>query len=148
MLLPSKKLSEDQRKILVNYVYDGVGCAMDVCKQLPCGLPEYIYQEAFARVLASRDIVSHKEYVFHPVFDGRPLDSFMRMDFVIERAEGNIIVEAKAIEQLTKKERSQLFGYMVGTGFPYGLLVNFSAYPKPMIERYYFDSRDMTMTAF
>ena len=67
---------------------------------------------------------------------------------MVERADGNIIVEAKAIEELTKKERAQLFGYMVGTGYPYGLLVNFSTYPKPTVERYYFDKGDMTLTAF
>lgn len=67
---------------------------------------------------------------------------------MVERSRGNIIVEAKAIEVLTKKERSQLFGYMVGTGFPIGLLVNFATYPKPTIERYYFDKKDMTLTAF
>lgn len=67
---------------------------------------------------------------------------------MIERDGGNIIVEAKAIEFLTKKERAQLFGYMVGTGYPFGLLVNFATYPRPVIERYYFDKNDMTLTAF
>ena len=148
MLLPRKELPPAFRHKLVDYVYDIVGYVHDVCRQLPCGLPEYIYQEAFATVLMKHGINPHKEWQFHPVFDGIPMRSYLKPDFMVERADGNIIVEAKAIEELTKKERAQLFGYMVGTGYPYGLLVNFSTYPKPTVERYYFDKGDMTLTAF
>lgn len=149
MLLDSKKnLDTVLHQSLRDYVYDVVGFAMDVCRQLPCGLPEYIYQEAFAKTLRKHGIDPHKEYQYHPVFDGEPLDAYLKMDFMVERERGNIIVEAKAIEKLSNHERSQLFGYMVGTGFPIGLLVNFATYPKPTIEKYYFDKKDMTITAF
>lgn len=149
MLLDSKKnLDPVLHQSLKDYVYDVVGYAMDVCRQLPCGLPEYIYQEAFAKTLRKHGIDPHKEYQYHPYFDGEPLDAYLKMDFMVERGRGNIIVEAKAIEKLSNHERSQLFGYMVGTGFPIGLLVNFATYPKPTIERYYFDKKDMTITAF
>lgn len=149
MLLPSKKeLPPKLHEELKKYVYDIIGYAMDVCKQLPCGLPEYLYQEAFSKTLIKNGIDPHKEFKFHPIFDGKPLDSYIKMDFMVERERGNIIVEAKAIEKLSNKERSQLFGYMVGTSFPIGLLVNFATYPKPTIERYYFDKNDMTLTAF
>ena len=121
---------------------------MDVCKQLPCSLPEYIYQEAFATVLSNHNINPNKELRYHPMFNGKEMQSFLKMDFMIEREGGNIIVEAKALENLTKKERSQLIGYMVGTGYPYGLLVNFANYPTPWIERYYFDKRTMTISVF
>lgn len=148
MLLPSREMTNEERQYHINYVYDIVGYAMDVCRQLPCGLPEYIYQEAFAKVLRSHDIDPHKEHIYYPFFDGKEMESYLRMDFMVEREKGNIIVEAKALETLTNKERSQLFGYMVGTGYPYGLLVNFAHYPKPKIERYYFEKATMSLTAF
>lgn len=149
MLLPPKKdLDPILHRKLKEYVYDIVGYAMDVCRQLPCGLPEYIYQEAFAKVLTKHNINPNKEFVYHPMFDGEPLKAYLRMDFMIEREKGNIIVETKAIEKLTGHERSQLFGYMVGTGYPIGLLINFATYPIPQVEKYYFDKKDMTMTAF
>ena len=116
--------------------------------QLPCSLPEYIYQEAFATVLKSHNIDPHKELRYHPIFNGVEMESYLKMDFMVEREGGNIIVEAKAVNELTKVERGQLFGDMVGTGFPYGLLVNFANYPKPRIERYYFDKDTMTLIAF
>jgi len=149
MLLPQKKdLPKELHEELRQYVYDIVGYVHYVCKQLPCGMAEYLYQEAFAKTLSKNGIDPHKEYRHYPIFDGEPLESYQKMDFMIERDRGNIIVEAKAIEKLTNHERSQLFGYMVGTGFPIGLLVNFATYPHPTIERYYFDKRDMTLTAF
>lgn len=149
MILDSKKeldplLKEDLKK----YVYDIIGHVMYVCKQLPCGQPEYLYQEAFAKTLRKNGINPHKEFVYHPLFDGEPLEAYLKMDFMIERERGNIIVEAKAIDKLSNHERAQLFGYLVGTGFPVGLLVNFATYPHPTVERYYFDKKDMTITAF
>ncbi len=148
MLLPNRKILEEERQRHIKHVYDIVGYAMEVCKQLPCSLPEYIYQEAFANVLLSQDINPHKEYKFHPIFNGKELKSYLKMDFMVEREDGNIIIEAKALEELTKKERGQLYGYMVGTGYPYGILVNFANYPQPKIERYYFDKESMTLVAF
>ena len=37
---------------------------------------------------------------------------------------------------------------MIGTGFPIGILVNFSTYPKAQIEKYYLDKEDGTITPF
>ena len=51
MLLPKKELSPELREKLVAYTYDVIGYVHDVARQLPCGLPEYVYQEAFAQVL-------------------------------------------------------------------------------------------------
>ena len=138
------KVKEDLKK----YVYDVVGYIMEVYKGLPCGLPEYIYQEALAKKLLKNGIDPHKEYIHHPVFEGEMLESYLKMDFMVERERGNIIVETKAIESLGAHERQQLFSYMIGTGFPIGILVNFATYPKAQIEKYYFDKRDMTITYF
>lgn len=149
MLLPQKdNMPSELAKELKEYVYDVVGFAMEVCKHLPCGLPEYVYQEAFAKVVRSHGIDPHKEFQYHPIFMGEPMEAYVKMDFMIEHQQGNIIVEAKAIEKLTSHERQQLFGYMVATNFPIGILVNFATYPHPTIEKYYFDRKDMTLTAF
>lgn len=149
MLLPQKKYFDPaQKRELKAYVYDIIGYAMNVCRQLPCCLPEYIYQEAFARELLKHGIDPHKEWRYQPLYDGEPLHTYLKMDFMIERERGNIIVEAKAIDTLSNKERRQLFGYMVATGYPIGILINFSTYPHPTIEKYYYDKKDRTMTAF
>ena len=47
-----------------------------------------------------------------------------------------IIVEIKAVESLTKEHRSQLMNYLRLTGSKLGLLVNFGAYPKAVVEQW------------
>ena len=122
------------KKNLQDNVYDIVGVIHKVYNALPNGMPEYIYQEALGIALEQSGIDTIKEYRHHPVFMDRTLESYLKMDFMVERELGNIVVEAKAIEKLTGHERSQLFSYLIGTGFPIGILVNFATYPKPKIE--------------
>ena len=92
--------------------------------------------------------LSSKEYIHHPLFDGEPMESYFRMDFVVEGKRGNIIIECKAIENITDRERHQLYTYMAGTQFPIGIIVNFATYDKAQIERYYLDRRDGTFMTF
>ena len=149
MVLKQKDiLAPALKKELQDYVYDIIGYMIDVSKELPCGLPEYIYQEAFDTILREHNIDSHKEYRHYPLFHGKRMDSFLRMDFMVERSRGNIVIECKALDKITNHERQQLFSYMIASEFPIGLLVTFAHYPTPYIERYYFDKKDMTVTAF
>ena len=137
-MLPKKLLSEEQRKTMVNHVYDIVGFAHDVCRQLPCGLPEYIYQEALAKQMVKQGLKMHKEFQFHPTFNGEPLEAYLKMDLVVESQVGNIIVECKAITQLSEREHYQTFGYLRATKFPIAILVNFGTERRAQIERYHF----------
>ena len=113
---------------------------MDVYKKLPCGFPEYIYQEALKKTFNRNGVPHTKEYIHHPLFDGEVMESYIRMDFVVERNRGNIIIECKATDNITDKERHQLYSYMVGTQFPIGILVNFATYDRAQIERYYLNN--------
>lgn len=149
MILRQKEhLDSKLKDELKEYVYEVLGYIMQVYKELPCGMPEYIYQEALAKVLRKNGIDPHKEYIHHPIFEGEPMESYLKMDFMIEKNRGNIIVETKAMENIGAHERQQLFSYMIGTEFPIGILVNFATYPKAQIEKYYFDKSDMTITYF
>lgn len=46
-----------------------------------------------------------------------------------------IIVELKALRELTGEHRSQVLNYLKSTGMRLGLLVNFGCHPKAEIER-------------
>ena len=60
---------------------------------------------------------------FLPMFwDNVPLDQTYRMDLV---ANGNIILELKAVKFVDKEHRRQLFNYMHLTHTEYGMLINF-----------------------
>jgi len=49
---------------------------------------------------------------------------------------------------LGDRERYQLYGYLRGTGFPIGILVNFGSWPKAEIERYYYNPTTKEIRAF
>ena len=148
MIFTSKDLSPQMREQLKKYVYDVIGYLFKVYKELPCGFPEYMYQEALEIILSENHVPHKKEFIFHPVFYEKTLSSYFKLDFMLERSKGNIIIECKAIETLGEWERHQLFSYLCGTQFPIGILVNFSSYPKAEIEKYYYDKNDGTITPF
>ena len=148
MYFSQKKLSPQFIEQLKKYVYDIVGHLIDVYKKLPCGLPEYIYQEALDITLSENGVPHKKEYKHNPEFNGKRLESYLKMDFIVERECGNIIIECKAIDKLGDKERHQIFSYMIGSQFPIGILVNFGTYPQAQIEKYYFDRQDGSITPF
>ena len=134
-----QQVEEPKRQQLVQVSYEVVGCIHEVYKQLGGGLPEYIYQEALAKQLRSKGLIFHKELQYHPLFNGEPLEAFLKMDLVVESPMGNIIIECKALTQLTEKEHYQTFGYLRATGWPIAILVNFGTERRAHIERYYFD---------
>lgn len=131
---------------LRNYVYDVIACIHNVHNDLGAGFPEYIYQESLAIELEKAGFNIKREYEHHPIYNGHTLHSNIRMDIVIFKPNGNIIIECKAITAITIKERYQTYGYLRGTEFPIALLVNFGTYPHAQIEKYYYN--DKTIKAF
>lgn len=137
MLIKQKDfLDANVKKQLQKYVYDIIGVIQNVHNELPQGMPEYLYQEALTIALDEADIKTFKEYQHHPVFRGQTLKSYLKMDMMIPRDKGNVIIECKAVEKLTSAEYQQLFAYMLGTEFPIGILVNFHGYPKATIHSF------------
>lgn len=144
-MLPQKpermvSVEEPKKSELVKACYNLVGCLHEVYKQLGPGLPEYIYQEALAKSLKVKGMMTHKEVRFHPLFMGEPLEAYLKMDLVVESPIGNIIVECKALTELGVREHYQTFGYLRATKWPIAILVNFGADKRAQIERYYFDN--------
>lgn len=130
-------VAEPKRQELIQVCYGIIGCMQEVHNQLGAGLPEYIYQEALATELAGAGYTIHKEQEFHPLYKGKEMKAYLKMDLVVESPIGKIIIECKALTQLTEREHYQTFGYLRGTGWPIAILVNFDAYPKAQIERYH-----------
>jgi GxxExxY protein len=101
-----------------------IGAAMEVHNVLGCGFLEAVYHEALEHEFGDRGIpiVSQKEL---PVlYKGRRLNKVYVTDFV---AFDKIIVEIKALDQLTSREQAQLMNYLKATGMEVGLLLNFGA---------------------
>lgn len=147
MRFTNDNLPTDIKEDLKQYVYDIVGAMHEVYRQLDNGLPEYVYQEALYEQLVNigyKDTM--KEHSYHPIFNGKKLEASIRMDFVVPKSRGNVIIECKSIEKLTNHERYQVNGYLTATRFPIAILVNFGTFPKAQIERYY--AKDGKIYAF
>ena len=95
---------------------------MEVHRQLGCGFLESVYQEALALELTSRDVPYSRETRFPVLYKGHQLASRYRPDFICF---GSVVVELKALGQLSSIEESQLLNYLKVTGCQTGLLQNF-----------------------
>jgi GxxExxY protein len=103
-------------------IFKIVGAAMAVYNELGFGFLEAVYQEALEIELTARNIPFIAQQELRITYRGQPLQRYYMADIV---AYDKIIVELKAISQLTTCEQAQLLNYLKATGFTVGLLVNF-----------------------
>lgn len=118
-----------------NYIYDIIGALHEVHRELGVGLNEYCYQEGLQMQLEENGIPFQREISFHPTYHGKEMSALYRVDFLCK---GDVIVECKAVADLTANHRAQLFNYMRLLGCPCGILVNFIQ-KYATIERYFLD---------
>ena len=104
--------------------YAMIGAAMEVHRQLGCGFLEPVYQEAFRLELLARKIPFTQERKFRIAYKETVLRKYYRPDFVCF---DSVLVELKALRQLSRLEEAQLINYLKMTGFHTGLLLNFGA---------------------
>ncbi len=132
---------DDRELILKDEVFRIVGAALEVSNELGAGFLEAVYQEALDIELRSRAI----PFVAHPLiriaYKGRYLVKEYIPDFLCF---DQVIVEIKAMKELTNMEQAQILNYLKASGKPVGLLINFGSprlewkrmvFTKPSIRR-------------
>ena len=100
-----------------------IGAAMEVHSTLGCGFLESVYEEVLAVEFGLRDVSFERQ---------KPLDVFYKVknvkqfvcDFLVA---GAVLVELKAIKELTGVETAQVLNYLKATSLKLGLLLNFGA---------------------
>ena len=116
---------------------------MEVHRQLGHGFLEAVYQEALALELAVRGVPFQREVALSVLYKGRRLQCAYRADFVCF---GEIVVELKALSQLTGADEAQAINELKATGLHRALLVNFGA-PSLEYKRLVFNLRESAQSA-
>jgi GxxExxY protein len=108
----------------VNQVTDTViGAAIEVHRNLGPGLLESAYAICLCRELALRNVRFECEKPIGITYKGVKLDCGYKADLIVG---GLVLVELKAVDQLTAVHEAQLLTYLQLTGLNVGLLINFN----------------------
>ena len=101
-----------------------VGAAMEVHNTLGSGFLEAVYQEAFQYELEALNIPFKREVSLPIVYKNKTLSKYYIADFICYEC---IIVEVKALTELTKEHKAQVINYLKATNYELGILVNFGS---------------------
>ena len=101
-------------------------------REMGCGFLEAVYQECLEKELTARNIPYVAQQGLNLQYKGELLRQLYKPDLICF---SSIIVELKALSNVTGEHRAQVLNYLKATGLRLGLLVNFGHYPKATVER-------------
>jgi len=99
-----------------------IGAAMKVHRELGCGFLEAVYQDALEIEFTVQNIPFRREERITVFYCGQELKSYYIADFICF---DSIIVELKALSDLSGREKAQILNYLKATKLPKALLINF-----------------------
>lgn len=100
-----------------------IGCAIEVHRNLGPGLLESAYEQCLARELTLANMPCRAQVPMPIEYKGAKLDCQYKIDLLVGEF---LVVELKAVEQLTGVHEAQLLTYMKLAQAPVGLLINFN----------------------
>lgn len=111
-----------------------IGCAYRVYNTMGSGFLESIYEKCMMIELEKQGLEVESQMGIVVRYDGEVVGEF-QADIVVE---DTIIVELKSVRTIVRAHEVQLVNYLVATGKPVGLLLNF-AEEKVEVKRKYRD---------
>lgn len=100
-----------------------IECAKRIRRQLGPGFLEKVYKNAMVVELRKLKVNFETEKLIQVLYDGIVVGEY-RTDIIVE---GKLILELKAIQELTIANEVQLVNYLTSTGIDDGLLINFGS---------------------
>lgn len=97
--------------------------AIAVHRALGPGLFETVYETVLAGRLEARGLRVARQVAVPLLFDGHNFETAFRIDILVE---DRLVLEIKAVEQLSNAHAKQLLTYLRILKQPVGLLLNFS----------------------
>ena len=109
-----------------------IGAAMAVHTELGHGFLEAVYQEALEKEFKLKNIPYEREKEMRIAYRGDILKAMYKADFVCM---GSIIVELKALTNLSGVEEAQVINYLKASRLNKALLINFGT-PRLQFKRF------------
>jgi len=98
-----------------------IGCAYQVYNKMGFGFLESVYEKCLLIELAKDELQAEPQKPINVYYDDELVGEF-KADIIVE---DTIIVELKSVRQILPAHQVQLVNYLVATGKPVGLLLNF-----------------------
>ena len=102
--------------------YRILGAAMEVHRVLGCGFLERVYHEALKVEFRQQGVPFRHEPELPIEYKGEALDCTYRADFICY---DSVLLELKALAEITSREQSQVINYLKATGLERALILNF-----------------------
>ena len=111
-----------------NLAAQAVDAAFSVHRELGPGLLESAYEACLVQELELRKLSFQHQVKVPLIYKGKEVDTGFRADLVLE---GRLLIELKAVEELSAIHKAQVITYLKLLHFPLGLLMNFN---EPLIK--------------
>jgi GxxExxY protein len=108
------------------------GCLFEVYRNKGAGFLEPVYQECLEIEFRMSSLPATAQPNLKLDYKGIPLKSTYIPDFICY---DKIVVELKAVKELTDAHRAQVQNYLKATGLKLAFLVNFCHHPLIEVER-------------
>jgi GxxExxY protein len=109
---------------LNDLVYQVIGAAIEVHKELGPGLLESVYHKCMEEELQQKGINFESEKKVSVKYKNKLINTDLRCDLVVEDI---LIVELKAVEKIIPIHEAQILTYMNLLKIPKGILINFNS---------------------
>ena len=106
-----------------------IGAFYDVYNKLGYGFLEGVYENALMIELEKINLKAEQQVPIKIFYDKKNVGNFYA-DILVENS---VILELKAVSDLTSSHEAQLLNYLKGSGLEVGLLLNFG--PSPKVSR-------------
>ena len=98
-----------------------IGCAFAVHTKMGSGFLESVYEKCLSIELRKAGLDAQSQEPIEVRYEGESVGDFMA-DILVE---DTVIIELKSVRALNEAHEVQLVNYLVATGKPVGLLLNF-----------------------
>lgn len=116
----------------LNKLTEGIiGCAFTISNTLGCGFLEKVYENALVHELRKHGLEVKQQEPIKVVYDGVIVGEYFA-DMLVNNI---VILELKAVKEISDVFAAQCLNYLKATGIPICLLLN-SGKPKMEIERF------------